>query len=68
VPYDVTTIAAIVDEVACQYGDSISAEHGIGRMKKAALQRYGDPVKLAVMGSVKRALNPNDIKNPGALL
>lgn len=49
------------------YGGSLSAEHGIGRMKKVALRTHGDPGKLAAMRSVKAALDPDGIMNPGVL-
>jgi FAD/FMN-containing dehydrogenase len=49
-------------------GGSVSAEHGIGRLKVADLERYGDPVKLAMMRQVKAAFDPNGILNPGAVL
>ena len=47
---------------------SVSAEHGVGRLKVADLERYGDPTKLAIMRSIKEALDPNRIMNPGAVL
>ena len=47
---------------------SVSAEHGVGRLKVADLERYGDPTKLAIMRSIKGALDPNGIMNPGAVL
>jgi FAD/FMN-containing dehydrogenase len=49
-------------------GGSVSAEHGIGRLKVGDLERYGDPVKLAMMRAVKAALAPAGIMNPGAVL
>jgi FAD/FMN-containing dehydrogenase len=49
------------------YGGSISAEHGIGRMKAGELARYADPVKLATMKAVKTALDPKGIMNPGVI-
>lgn len=50
------------------YDGSVSAEHGIGRLKVADLERYGDPAKLAAMRAIKSALDPNGIMNPGAIL
>ncbi|MDK3073288.1 FAD-binding oxidoreductase [Sedimentitalea sp. JM2-8] len=47
---------------------SISAEHGIGRMKVEDLERYGDAVKLDAMRAIKAALDPAGIMNPGAVL
>jgi FAD/FMN-containing dehydrogenase len=57
-----------VHDIAVQHGGSFSAEHGIGRYKIGALLRYGDPVELALMRSIKQALDPNGIMNPGKLL
>jgi FAD/FMN-containing dehydrogenase len=47
---------------------SISAEHGIGRMKRADLQRHKDPVALDLMRAIKAAFDPNGILNPGKVL
>jgi FAD/FMN-containing dehydrogenase len=47
---------------------SVSAEHGIGRLKVDDLERYADPVKLSAMRAVKQALDPIGIMNPGAIL
>jgi FAD/FMN-containing dehydrogenase len=49
-------------------GGSISAEHGIGRLKAAELARRADPVKLAAMRALKTALDPKGILNPGKVL
>jgi len=49
-------------------GGSISAEHGIGRLKAAEFARRADPVELALMHVLKRALDPNGILNPGKVL
>ena len=49
-------------------GGSISAEHGIGRLKAAEFARRADPVELAVMHTLKRALDPKGILNPGKVL
>ena len=51
-----------------EMGGSISAEHGIGRLKAADLERYGDPAKLTAMRAIKNALDPLGIMNPGAVL
>ena len=48
-------------------GGSISAEHGIGRLKAAEFARRADPVELAVMRDLKRALDPKGILNPGKI-
>ena len=49
-------------------GGSFSAEHGVGRLKVADLERWGDPVKLSAMRAIKAALDPQGIMNPGAIL
>jgi len=49
-------------------GGSVAAEHGVGRLKVADLERYGDPAKLAAMRAIKAALDPLGILNPGAVL
>ena len=47
---------------------SVSAEHGVGRLKVSDLERYGDPTKISIMRSIKAALDPKGIMNPGAVL
>jgi len=49
-------------------GGSISAEHGIGRLKASEFARRADPAELAVMHSIKKALDPKGILNPGKVL
>jgi FAD/FMN-containing dehydrogenase len=49
-------------------GGSISAEHGIGRLKAAEFARRADPVELSVMHTLKRVLDPQGILNPGKVL
>ena len=61
-------ITRLVHDLVAQHDGSISAEHGIGRLKVGDLERYADPVKLATMRSIKTALDPLGILNPGAVL
>lgn len=61
-------VSAEVYDLVTQWGGSISAEHGIGQMKVTELGRLGDPVALAMMRSVKQALDPNELLNPGKLV
>jgi FAD/FMN-containing dehydrogenase len=61
-------IKAAVHDLVHELGGSVSAEHGIGRLKVEDLVRYGDPAKLAAMRSIKNALDPRGIMNPGAVL
>jgi FAD/FMN-containing dehydrogenase len=58
---------AVHDIVAAQ-GGSFSAEHGIGQLKVGELQRYTSAVELTMMRSIKQALDPRGIMNPGKLL
>ena len=57
-----------VYELVRQFRGSISAEHGIGRLKRAELGRHRSPVDLAVMRQIKQALDPRGIMNPGKVL
>ncbi|MDA7425489.1 FAD-binding oxidoreductase [Thalassococcus lentus] len=61
-------IKTLVHDLAHEMGGSVSAEHGIGRLKVGDLQKYGDPAKLAAMRAIKQALDPDGIMNPGAVL
>lgn len=63
-----SAIKRAVHDLTHEFDGSISAEHGIGRLKVAELERYGDPVKLDMMRAIKRAFDPNGIMNPGAVL
>ncbi len=47
---------------------SISAEHGVGQLKKDLLPEYKDEVELALMRKIKRALDPNALLNPGKVI
>ncbi|RZJ06209.1 MAG: hydroxyacid dehydrogenase, partial [Rubrivivax sp.] len=49
-------------------GGSISAEHGIGRLKREELAQRKDPTALALMRSIKRALDPLNLLNPARVL
>ncbi len=61
-------IKAAIHDLVHAFEGSVSAEHGIGRLKVADLARYGDPVKRAAMRAIKDALDPHGIMNPGAVL
>jgi len=50
------------------YGGSISAEHGIGQLKRAAFLQHKDPLQQRLMGDIKKLFDPNGIMNPGKLL
>lgn len=58
----------IVHDLAAEMGGSISAEHGIGRMKREEITRYKSPVEMDMMRALKRALDPDGVMNPGKLV
>ncbi len=59
---------AVVHAIATKLGGSISAEHGIGRLKRDLLPGVKDPVALDMMRLLKRTLDPKGILNPGKVL
>ncbi|MCP5432358.1 MAG: FAD-binding oxidoreductase [Alphaproteobacteria bacterium] len=61
-------LARIVNDVARDFDGSISAEHGLGVMKRDEIARYKDPLELELMRRLKAALDPKGIMNPGKLL
>ena len=58
----------IVHDLVYQLGGSISAEHGIGQLKREELLRYKSPLEMEMMRCVKRALDPQGLMNPGKVL
>jgi FAD/FMN-containing dehydrogenase len=58
----------VVFAVVKKYNGSISAEHGVGVMKRDILPEYKDPVALDLMRGIKRMVDPNGILNPGKVL
>ena len=61
-------VNAVVDKIVLKYHGSISAEHGIGKLKRDSLPKVKDPVALELMRGLKRMLDPNGILNPGKVL
>lgn len=61
-------ISARVHDLVTEWGGSISAEHGIGQMKRDELARLADPATLTILRGVKQALDPLGIMNPGKLV
>jgi FAD/FMN-containing dehydrogenase len=61
-------INTMVYDAVQRRGGSISAEHGIGRLKREELRQRKDPTALAMMQAIKRALDPLDLLNPARLL
>jgi len=65
---DRDTVKSFVHDMAHRMAGSVSAEHGVGRLKVADLDTYGDPEKLAMMRAIKSGLDPLGIMNPGAVI
>jgi FAD/FMN-containing dehydrogenase len=58
----------LVHDLVHTLGGSISAEHGIGQLKRQELMRYKSPLELDMMRSIKTALDPQGLMNPGKVL
>ncbi len=58
----------LVHDSVHRFQGSISAEHGVGQLKRDVLPLYKDPVQLALMQRIKQALDPKNIMNPGKVL
>lgn len=61
-------VSAAVHEIVIDLDGSISAEHGVGRMKRALLPHVKSEVELDLMRRVKQALDPDNICNPGKVI
>ncbi|MDR7306567.1 FAD-binding oxidoreductase [Rhodoferax saidenbachensis] len=61
-------INALVYDVVDRYNGSISAEHGIGSLKRDKLEHHKSPVALNAMRAIKLALDPHNLLNPGRVL
>ena len=58
----------LVHDAVHSYQGSISAEHGIGALKREELTRYKSAVELSLMRKIKKALDPNNLMNPGKII
>jgi FAD/FMN-containing dehydrogenase len=61
-------VNSLVYDSVQRFGGSISAEHGVGSLKAAELERHKSAVALNMMRAIKRALDPQGIMNPGRVL
>jgi len=61
-------INRIVHDSVHRFGGSISAEHGIGALKRNEISRYKSEVELKLMSALKQALDPAGLMNPGKIL
>jgi FAD/FMN-containing dehydrogenase len=58
----------IVYHAVAELGGSISAEHGLGQLKREEIHRHKSPLELELMRALKKALDPQGLMNPGKLL
>ncbi|HQR03018.1 MAG: FAD-binding oxidoreductase [Proteobacteria bacterium] len=61
-------ISRIVHDIVHALGGSISAEHGVGQLKREEIRRYKSGIELDVMRAIKRTLDPAGLMNPGKVL
>ncbi len=61
-------ISEIVHAIVVDLGGSVSAEHGIGVLKRELLKRVKEPLELEMMRRIKRAFDPDNILSPGRIL
>ena len=61
-------VSRAVHDVVDALGGSISAEHGLGRLKRAEITRYKSPLEIELMRTLKRSLDPKGILNPGKVV
>jgi FAD/FMN-containing dehydrogenase len=57
-----------IHDLVTQFNGSISAEHGVGTLRRDELRRYKSSVEMDLMIAIKRTLDPNQLMNPGKLL
>lgn len=62
------TAHEVVHDIVVDMGGSFAAEHGIGRLKVAAMARYKQPVELDMLRAIKTALDPDNRLNPGVVV
>jgi FAD/FMN-containing dehydrogenase len=61
-------VSAIVYGTVDELGGSISAEHGLGQLKREAIRDHKPPIELELMRALKRTLDPAGLMNPGKVL
>ena len=62
------TLSRLVHDIVDDMGGSISAEHGIGQLKRDDLAHYKSNVEMDLMRRLKKAFDPNGIMNPGKVI
>ena len=63
-----TELSPRIYELAIRMGGTFSAEYGLGQSKMRLLTAYGNPAKMALMREIKRALDRNNLLNPGKVI
>jgi FAD/FMN-containing dehydrogenase len=63
-----SAVNCIVHDLVHELGGSISAEHGLGQLKREEVLRYKSDTEMDLMRAVKQALDPRGLMNPGKLL
>ena len=58
----------MVHDLVAGLGGSISAEHGLGQLKRDEITRYKSAIEMDMMRAIKRALDPQGLMNPGKVL
>ncbi|HEY1637250.1 MAG TPA: FAD-linked oxidase C-terminal domain-containing protein, partial [Rhizomicrobium sp.] len=61
-------INRVVHDIVHAFGGSISAEHGVGVMKREEILRYKSAAEVETMRALKRLLDPNNILNPSKVV
>jgi len=61
-------VSAVVYQVVDELGGSISAEHGLGQLKRETIREHKQPLEIELMRSLKRALDPAGLMNPGKVI
>ena len=62
------TLDRIVFDIVADLGGSVSAEHGVGQARRAAIRQYKSAVEIELMRTLKNALDPHNAMNPGKLV
>jgi FAD/FMN-containing dehydrogenase len=63
-----SAVNCIVYDLVASLGGSISAEHGLGQLKREEIRRYKSPLELDMMHRIRQALDPAGLMNPGKLV
>lgn len=61
-------VTAAIYSLVVEFGGSFSAEHGVGQLKRQYLEEYRNPAEIELMRTLKKALDPQNILNPGKVI